>query len=688
MRLLGRILPVAVGAAVVVAVGGYVVTGKQQSEQKQKRARAFRISPRRCSPRARTVADVPIYLDAVGNTRALNTVTVRAQVGGQIVKVALQRRPGRAERGYVLAEIDPRTYQAQYDQADRQEGAGRGDARQCARSTSIATRGSPRSNSGSKQQADTQRALVAQLEAQVQGDQAAIDNTRTMLSYTKIVAPIDGRTGLRLVDEGNLVQANDTTGIVTITQIQPISVLFNLPQQQFPQVNKAFAKGPLRVDAIAGDGRTVDRSRHPAGDRQPDGSDHRHDPHEGGVSQRQPAALAGAVRQYPRAGRYAEAGRDGADRRRAARAAGHVRLRGRRREQGRGAADHDRAAGRYARGDLGRREGAGAGGHHRLHAPVERHARARAGGRGRAAGCGAERATAEGAPTERRRKREGGGSVENTDGKQWRRSETAPGHAERQAMNVSAPFITRPIATSLLGVAVMFGGLLGYLWLPVSALPQVDFPDHPGDDAASGRVPDTMVSLVTAPLERQFGQIPSLSTMTSSSSYGISQVTLQFDLNRDIDAAAQDVQAAINAAGAALPRNLPYPPIYSKVNPADTPIVTLALTSETVSLRNAERSRRHAAGAAALSEISGVGNVVDAGRHQAGGAHPGRPAAARGLRAVARGHPPGDRQRQCRGPEGRVRRRVPVLHHRGERPARRRRSLPHAGHRLSQPAIP
>ena len=250
-------------------------------------------------------------------------------------------------------------------------------------------------------------------------------------------------------------------------------------------------------------------------------------------------------------------------------------------------------------------------------------------------------------------------------------------------MNVSAPFIQRPIATSLLGVAVLFGGLLGYLWLPVSALPQVDFPTIQVTTQLPGASPDTMVSLVTAPLERQFGQIPSLSTMTSSSSYGISQVTLQFDLNRDIDAAAQDVQAAINAAASALPRNLPYPPIYSKVNPADTPIVTLALTSDTVSLR-ALSDLADTLLAQRLSRDFRRRQRRDAGRHQAGGAHPGRSAAARGLRAVARGHPPGDRERERRGAEGRVRRRVPVLHHRGERPARRRRSLPHAGDRLSQ----
>jgi multidrug efflux pump len=179
-------------------------------------------------------------------------------------------------------------------------------------------------------------------------------------------------------------------------------------------------------------------------------------------------------------------------------------------------------------------------------------------------------------------------------------------------MNVSAPFIHRPIATSLLGVAVLFGGILGYWWLPVSALPQVDFPTIQVTTQLPGASPDTMVSLVTAPLERQFGQIPALSVMTSSSSYGISQITLQFDLNREIDAAAQDVQAAINAAGSALPRNLPYPPVYSKVNPADTPIITLALTSETVSLR-ALSDLADTMLAQRLSEITGVGNVSTQG---------------------------------------------------------------------------
>ena len=175
-------------------------------------------------------------------------------------------------------------------------------------------------------------------------------------------------------------------------------------------------------------------------------------------------------------------------------------------------------------------------------------------------------------------------------------------------MSVSSPFIQRPIATSLLGVAVMLGGALGYWWLPVSALPQVDFPTIQVTTQLPGANPDTIASLVTAPLERQFGQIPALAEMTSSSSFGISQVTLQFDLSRDIDAAAQDVQSAINAAASTLPRNLPYPPLYSKVNPADTPIITLGLTSDTVDQR-ALSDMADSVMAPRLSQLTGVGHV-------------------------------------------------------------------------------
>src|SRR6266496_2198835 len=176
-------------------------------------------------------------------------------------------------------------------------------------------------------------------------------------------------------------------------------------------------------------------------------------------------------------------------------------------------------------------------------------------------------------------------------------------------MSVSEPFIRRPIATSLLGIALLIGGALGYWALPVSALPQVDFPTVQVTTQLPGASPDVIASLITAPLERQLGQIPSLSSMTSTSSFGVSQISLQFDLNRDIDGATQDVQAAINAAAGILPRNLPYPPTYAKVNPASAPVLTLALTSDTISLR-AVSDLADTILAQRLSQLSGVGRVA------------------------------------------------------------------------------
>jgi multidrug efflux pump len=176
-------------------------------------------------------------------------------------------------------------------------------------------------------------------------------------------------------------------------------------------------------------------------------------------------------------------------------------------------------------------------------------------------------------------------------------------------MNISAPFITRPVATTLLGFAVLLAGVMGFMRLSVSPLPQVDFPTIQVTTQLPGANPDTIASLVTASLERQFGQIPSLTTMSSQSAFGFSQITLQFDLDRDIDAAAQDVQSAINAAASTLPRNLPYPPVYAKVNPADTPIVTLTLRSQTSTLREMS-DLADTQIAPRLSEVSGVGRVM------------------------------------------------------------------------------
>ena len=171
------------------------------------------------------------------------------------------------------------------------------------------------------------------------------------------------------------------------------------------------------------------------------------------------------------------------------------------------------------------------------------------------------------------------------------------GHGQsRIAMNesISSPFIRYPIATSLLMAGILFVGLVAYPLLPVAPLPQVDFPTIQVSATLPGASPETMASSVAQPLERQFAQIPGIAQMTSTSSLGSTAVTIQFDLNRNIDGAANDVQAAINAASGQLPKNLPSPPTYRKVNPADSPILLLSATSDTLPLTDGERRHRRA----------------------------------------------------------------------------------------------
>ncbi|MGB7657146.1 MAG: efflux RND transporter periplasmic adaptor subunit [Pseudolabrys sp.] len=206
------------------------------------------------APAAR--ADVPVYMDAVGTIKALNTVTVRPQVDGKLLSVNFKEGDD-IKKGDVLAKIDPVIYQAQLNQAIAKKAQ---DEAQLANSKIDLERYERLAATAAinKQQADTQRALVAQYTALVQADQAAIDNAQAMLGYTTITAPIDGRTGIRMVDEGNYVRSADAnSSIVVITQLQPISVLFNLPQQDLSQVNTAFNKGPLNVEAQRSDNDAV-----------------------------------------------------------------------------------------------------------------------------------------------------------------------------------------------------------------------------------------------------------------------------------------------------------------------------------------------------------------------------------------------------------------------------------------------
>src|SRR5580692_7930746 len=179
-------------------------------------------------------------------------------------------------------------------------------------------------------------------------------------------------------------------------------------------------------------------------------------------------------------------------------------------------------------------------------------------------------------------------------------------------MNLSKPFIVRPVATSLLMAGILAVGIVAYRQLPVSALPQVDYPTIQVITFYPGGSPEVMASSVTAPLERQFGQVPGMNQMTSTSSEGCSVIILQFILDLNIDVAEQQVQAAINAATTFLPKDLPVPPIYSKINPADSPILTLALSSETLPLSKVE-DYADTRLAQKISQLSGVGLVSISG---------------------------------------------------------------------------
>jgi multidrug efflux pump len=179
-------------------------------------------------------------------------------------------------------------------------------------------------------------------------------------------------------------------------------------------------------------------------------------------------------------------------------------------------------------------------------------------------------------------------------------------------MSPSRPFILRPIATVLLMIGVLLAGAVGYLQLPVSALPEIDYPTIQVATFYPGASSEVIATSITAPLERQFGQMPGLNQMTSTSSEGASLITLQFVLELDIDVAAQEVQAAINAAGTYLPPDLPTPPVYSKTNPADAPILTIALTSKAMPL-SAVEDLVDTRLALRMSQIPGVGLVTIGG---------------------------------------------------------------------------
>ena len=215
-------------------------------------------------------------------------------------------------------------------------------------------------------------------------------------------------------------------------------------------------------------------------------------------------------------------------------------------------------------------------------------------------------------------------------------------------MSPSRPFILRPVATSLLMAAIFLVGIVAYTQLPVSALPQVDYPTIQVLTFYPGASPDVVATTVTAPLERQFGQMQGLSQMTSTSSGTISVIVLQFNLSLSLDVAEEEVQSAINASQSYLPSVLPSPPIYSKTNPADAPVLTLAITSDSMPLSQVE-DLVDTRLAPKLSQLNGVGLVSISWRPKAGSAHSGESGRACFLRHYSGAAPHGTdpNQREC-----------------------------------------
>ena len=427
-----------------------------------------------------------------------------------------------------------------------------------------------------QQQVGDQAASVAQLRAAIGSDQAAIDNAQTQLSYTTITSPISGVTGIRRVDIGNIVQPTDATPIVTITQIQPISVIFTLPQKDLPEVQAAIRKGPLRAIAYPQDGT----------DALGEGSlllvNNQISQASGTVELKATFANKNG-KLWP--GEFVQVRLVTSVQASAVSVPLSALQQGSAGQQvfvvGSGNTVHlqpvkitETLDGRALVSDgLKAGDTVVTSGQYRLAGRHGNH-------------CDAHR--------------------------KQRRAKPDAGNSRNARMSLSSAFIRRPVATALFIVAIVLLGGTAYTMLPVAALPNVSFPTISVTAQLPGADPKTMASSVATPLEKQFGEIPYLTQMTSTSSLGYTSITLQFALNDDINAAAQLVQAAINAASGQLPKDMPTPPVYHETNPADAPILVLGLTSTTLPITTVDDYTESIL-AQKLSQVPGVGLITIGG---------------------------------------------------------------------------
>src|SRR6266571_321738 len=495
---------------------------------------------------------VPYEIIATGTVEPRQTVSVQSQVTGVLTQVAF-REGDDVAAGQVLFQIDPRPFQAALDQARamlaRDQAQAQSAVLDAQRYAELV-----KQDYVTKSDYEAKRAAAEALQAVVRADSAAVASAALNLDWATIRAPIAGRTGRLLVREGNLVRANAnaTDPLVVINQIHPILVRFAVPE------------APLE-----------DRHRVHRGDAHVRRQQRRHDDRDraaqGGVRQPRQRAVAGRIPEHAAAAVHRRQGAGGPVTGGDERAAGQLSVRG---QPGRHGAfpTRDRRAHRR-----------------RLRGP-------RAGSRGRGWRAAGRRGRDRRAAAARRRRARRG-----------ERRGRARARAGGRQISLSELFIKRPVMTTLVMMGILLFGIMAYRLLPVSDLPNVDFPTITVNASLPGGSPETMASAVATPLEKQFSTIAGLDQMTSTSNLGSTSITLQFTLDRDIDAAAQDVQAAISKTLRQLPSSI-LPPTYQKVNPADSPIVYYALSSHTLSLSALDEYAETFI-AQRLSTVSGVAQV-------------------------------------------------------------------------------